>query len=89
MTIGVDLSQWNSKSNIAQAKKAGLGFVIARAGSGVTTLDSKFNDVYNQCKAAGMNVGAYWYLYALNVQQAINEANIFISRLKGKSFVFS
>nr|WP_243662169.1 GH25 family lysozyme [Miniphocaeibacter halophilus] len=46
------------------------------------TLDSKFNDVYSQCKAIGMPVRAYWYLYALNVQQARNEANIFVSRLK-------
>lgn len=86
--IGVDLSQWNNTSNIKEAKKAGLNFVIVKAGSVVTPVDGKFENIYKQCKEANMPVGTYWYLYATTVQGAINEANIFLKTIKNKSFEY-
>ena len=46
MKIGVDLSAWNNLSNIKTAKDNGLDFVIIKSGSGVTKLDSKFNEIH-------------------------------------------
>ena len=86
--IGVDLSQWNSTSDFKKAKANGLKFVILRAGSGVTYIDSKFESAYRNANAAGVPVGAYWYLYAMNVAQAEKEADLFLARLKGKTFEY-
>ena len=86
--IGVDLSQWNSASNFATAKANGLKFAILRAGSGVTYIDSKFESGYKNAKAAGVPVGAYWYLYAMNMAQVEREADLFLARLKGKIFEY-
>ena len=86
--IGVDLSNWNSVSNIGKAKENGLGFVILKAGSGVTPVDGKFNNVYEQCKKCNMPVGAYWYLYAKTTTGAIKEADMFLNAVKGKGFEY-
>ena len=86
--IGADLSQWNAASNFATAKTNGLKFVILRAGSGLTYVDAKFESSYKNAKAAGVPVGAYWYLYAMNIAQAEKEADLFIARLKGKTFEY-
>ena len=86
--IGVDLSQWNSTSDFKKAKANGLKFAILRAGSGVTYIDSKFESSYKNAKAAGLPVGAYWYLYAMNIAQAEREADLFIARCKGKTFEY-
>ena len=84
--IGVDLSNWNSLSDIKKAKENGLDFVILKAGSGVTELDGKFNNIYEQCKKYNMPVGAYWYLYARTAEGAIREADMFLNAVKGKVF---
>ncbi|WP_300410620.1 GH25 family lysozyme [Lagierella sp.] len=88
MKIGVDLSMWNSSSNFHIAKQKGLEFAILRAGSGVTTVDPSFEKNYRGCKDANVNVGAYWYLYAVNLDGARREAKLFLERLKGKSFEY-
>ena len=41
---------------------------------------------YAAAKKAGLNVGAYWYCYALTIQEAKQEANAFIRTLNGKQF---
>ena len=88
MKIGVDLSAWNSGSDFVKAKKEGLSFVILKAGSGFTYTDPKFEATYKAVKSAGIPVGAYWYLYAMNVVQAEREADLFLQRLKGKTFEY-
>ncbi len=86
--IGVDLSNWNSISDIKKAKDKGLDFVILKAGSGVTPVDGKFNNIYEQCKRYSVPVGAYWYLYAKTTKGAIKEADMFLNAVKGKEFEY-
>ena len=86
--IGVDLSNWNNISNIEEAKKNGLDFVIIKAGSVVTPVDGKFENIYKQCKNAKMPVGAYWYLYGKSEKEAVEEALLFLKTIKNKSFEY-
>jgi len=70
---GADLSQWNPVTNWAQVKKS-LGFVILRAGYGLNTVDKTFKSKIEGAIAAGLNVGIYWFSYALTPQNAKAEA---------------
>ncbi len=88
MKIGVDLSMWNSSSDFNKAKRNGLDFAIIRAGSGVTLRDPSFEKNYMRCKKANIPVGAYWYLYAVDLKGARREAELFLQRLSNKSFEY-
>ncbi|WP_288168074.1 GH25 family lysozyme, partial [Ruminococcus sp. CAG:379] len=41
---------------------------------------------YSGAKAVGIPVGAYWYSYAMNENEARQEADVFLSVIKGKQF---
>ncbi|MDO5017719.1 MAG: GH25 family lysozyme [Lagierella massiliensis] len=88
MKIGVDLSMWNSVSNFKKAKAYGLDFVILRSGSGKTNLDPSFESSYKEAKKAGIPVGSYWYLYAKNKNESLNEAKLFLNNVKDKYFEY-
>ena len=68
----IDVSEWNGDINFSKVKSAGITCVILRAGYGKdpNQEDNKFNEYYRQAKAAGLNVGAYWYSYATSVDAA-------------------
>lgn len=84
---GLDLSKHNGSVDFNAIKNAGHTFVILRAGYGVNgTKDPKFEEYYQQAKAVGLKVGAYYYSYALNVSGAESEANNFLSYVSGKQF---
>lgn len=83
---GIDLSRHNGNVSFDKIKAAGNQFVILRAGYGTSTKDSMFETYYQQAKAVGLGIGAYWYSYALNTSQAKQEAKKFINVVKGKIF---
>lgn len=84
--LGVDISKYNGRCNMDLAKKSGLSFVILKAGSGYSGEDPYWVRNYNACKKAGLGVGAYWYCYATNVDEALREADMFIHSLEGMEF---
>lgn len=89
MTLkGVDISKYNSSCDFNKAKSAGVDFVIIKAGSGVSGEDPYWVKHYNGAKNAGLGVGAYWYCYATNVEQAKKEANMFLKSLEGMQFEY-
>lgn len=97
-TQGLDLSQWQGYNiDFNKVKAAGINFVILRAGFGkyISQKDPTFEGNYKRAKAAGLNVGAYWYSYAgsdphmTNAQgeaDARQEAEVFKQAIKGKTF---
>lgn len=87
---GVDVSRYNYVNDFVTAKKDGIDFIIARAGSGANGgyIDPYFERNYKDAKAAGLSVGAYWYTYAMTVDDAVREADMFISALRGKKFEY-
>ena len=93
MTQGVDLSYCQPKVDFKQLKALGYDFVILRAGYGNAIkypgqFDPTFESHYAAAKAAGLNVGAYWYSYAESVEAVKQEAAAFIKAAKGKVFEF-
>lgn len=85
---GADLSKFNRNVDMRLAKKNGMDFVILKAGSGYSGEDPKFQQNYNNAKAAGLNVGAYWYSYAVNVEEAKEEAVRYMKILGKKQFEY-
>lgn len=88
---GIDVSEWQGTINWAAVKSEGVQFAMIRSSHGDIShvnkgVDLKFETNYAAAKAAGMAVGAYHYSYAVTVDQAVTEANFFISQLNGKQF---
>lgn len=87
MKKGIDVSEHNGNINFAAVKAAGIEFAMIRAGYGWTTQDKKFEQNVNGFLNAGINIGAYWFIYATNVPEAIKNADKCIevlSKFKGK-----
>lgn len=84
----IDVSEWNGDINFSKVKNAGITCVILRAGYGKdpNQEDNKFNEYYRQAKAAGLNVGAYWYSYATSVDAAKAEVKNCMNTIGGKQF---
>lgn len=84
----IDVSEWNGDINFSKVKNADITCVILRAGYGKdpNQEDNKFNEYYRQAKAAGLNVGAYWYSYATSVDAAKAEVRNCMKTIRGKEF---
>ena len=88
MVKGIDVSQWQGNIDFNKVARSGINFVIIRAGFGkyINQKDPYFEQNYQRAKAAGLNVGAYWYSYADSMESAIEEAALCMRVLEGKTF---
>ena len=77
-----DISTWQGGIDY-NALKERSNYFILRAGFDVSK-DNEFENHYNNLQ--GKHLGAYWYSYATNVDEARNEANKFLEVVKGKKF---
>lgn len=68
-----DISYWQGNVDFNKMYVAGIRIVIIRAGYG-TTQDKNFVSYINGALAAGIAVGIYWFMYALNAQEAVANA---------------
>ena len=73
--IGIDVSKWNGDINWAQVKKAGIQFVVIRAGYGYT-IDKKFKRNIEGAIENNIHIGIYWFSYARTADMAIEEARV-------------
>ena len=87
-TKGIDVSVHNGGIDFNKVKAAGYDFVILRAGYGreINQIDDTFQKNYKNAKAAGLQVGAYWYSYAVSPADAKKEAQACLQALAGKCF---
>ena len=90
MIKGIDVSTWQGNIDFGKVKASGIDFVIIRAGYGRETSqkDNCFEQNYNAAKAAGLDVGAYWYSYADSAEDAVKEAKACMEVIKGKKFEY-
>lgn len=87
MKKGIDISTWQgTNDDFAKAKKAGIDFVILRAGFGRETSqkDNAFEVNYKKAAAAGLPIGVYWYSYANSAEDARKEAAACMAVIKNK-----
>lgn len=88
MLRGIDVSKHQGTVNWQKVKASGIDFAIIRAGYGriASQKDPKFEENYLNAKKAGLHVGAYWYSYATNEAEALEEAKLFADTLRYKQF---
>ena len=92
---GVDTSKWNHEYGASledikpldweALKAAGVEFVILKAGSTLGK-DPAFEQDYMDAKAAGLQVGAYFYAYSTTEEATLADAEMMLSWLEGKQF---
>lgn len=89
MTKGIDISYCQRVVNYDKLPGQ-IDFAIIRAGYGrvASQKDSMFEKHYSELKKRGIPMGVYWYSYASNVSQAIEEANVCLQIIKGKEFEY-
>ena len=81
---GIDVSNWQGYINYAEVRNAGIQVVYIKASQGTNIKDAYFDINYENAKANGLRVGFYHYLTATTTQQAVEEANHFVSVISGK-----
>lgn len=84
---GIDTSRIQGNIDFKKVKESGVEFVIVKAGYSTSVTDS-WERQFADSKNSGLKVGAYWYSYAVTIEQGIAEAQAFIAALKGKQLDF-
>lgn len=88
LAYGIDISYWNEDVDFEKLKRAGVDFVIIRAGSLRQQPDYEFEAHYAGAKAAGLDVGCYFYSYAESVAEVEEEVEILLDIIEGKKFEY-
>ena len=89
--LGADLSEYQGDVDFEKLKNAGVEFVMLRIGGryygddGGLYEDKAFDSYYEQAKAAGLKVGAYFFSQAASAADAAEEASYAIKKLGGKA----
>lgn len=84
--VGVDVSKVQDYIDFVKVKKAGIQFVMLRAGArgygtGQLIVDEYFSDNLKRATDAGLEVGVYFYSQAITQEEAIEEANLVLQNL--------
>ena len=85
---GIDVSEFNGIINWGEVRKSGQAdFAIIRAGyrgygSGKLVTDAQFMKNVTGAAANGIDVGIYFFTQAVNIQEAMQEANYVLNLIK-------
>lgn len=87
---GVDVTYFQDAIDWTQVAGAGIDFAIIQVGyrgytEGGLFEDSNYHSNIEGALAAGLDVGVYFFSQAVNVQEAIEEAEYVLDRIKGYS----
>ena len=83
----IDISTWQGAYvDFDKVKASGVDYVILRAGYGNESyqIDNQFANNYSKAKRAGLKVGVYWFSYATDELDALNEAEACIACIGGR-----
>ena len=83
----IDISTWQGAYvDFDKVKQSGVDYVILRAGYGNESfqIDNQFANNYSKAKRAGLKVGVYWFSYATDELDALNEAEACIACIGGR-----
>lgn len=87
--VGIDVSKYQSEVDWAKVKASGVDFVIVRLGfrgygsEGKLAEDEKFRAHVEGALSAGLEVGVYFFSQAVSDDEALEEAQFVLQRLKG------
>ena len=92
MKKGIDVSRWQGEIDWKAVKTSGIEFVILKAGGSDAGfyIDAKFEQYFTGAKAAGLPVGAYYYVgkYCISREDGIADAKRFLEIIKNKLFEY-
>lgn len=79
--FGIDVSKYNKDINWQQVKDAGISYAIIRCGyrgytSGSLVIDPYWERNLQGAKAAGVDVGVYFFSQAITPEEAVEEASL-------------
>lgn len=82
----IDVSVYQGNINWPTVKSSGIYAAVVRAGYGreVRQEDAKFAQNYTNAAAVDMPLGAYWFSYAKDPEDAVNEARACLTVLAGR-----
>ncbi len=85
--IGIDISKWQGNIDFDMVKSSGAEFVIIRVGTGLGFGEESLEDPYfkqniQESIAINLPVGIYYYSYATTREEAKEEAQWVIDRIK-------
>ncbi len=85
--VGVDVSKYQEYIDFNKVKKAGIDFCMIRVGArgygtGQLVMDEYFEDNINNALNAGLDVGVYFFSQAITEEEAMEEANLVIEKIK-------
>lgn len=87
---GIDISHWQGSVDFKKVKKSGIDFVIIKAGGSDAGFykDKMFETNYREAKAAGLSIGAYYFVGKkfYGVVSGAADAERFAKILEGKEF---
>jgi GH25 family lysozyme M1 (1,4-beta-N-acetylmuramidase) len=84
---GIDVSKFQGEIDWKKVKEAGVEFAIIRVGfrgfnEGTLELDPYFEKNIKGANAAGVKVGVYFFSQAINKEEALEEANFVLDKIK-------
>ena len=83
--FGVDVAKWQGLINWGEVKTSGYGdFAVLKCTKKNNQIEESFARNYSGCKAAGIPIAVYRYVYAKSVGQAVEEANGVLAVLKSR-----
>lgn len=90
---GIDVSMHQREIDFAKVKNAGVKFVIIRCNNwddvkNCVVKDPYFEQNYKNAKAAGLDVGAYYYTWNTTAGGAMDDAALCMKYLSGKKFEY-
>ncbi len=85
---GIDLSHWNTDIDWSALAGTGIDYVILRAASSRQMPDAMFEDHYTNARKMGLDVGCYFYTYAMSVEELEAEIVQLLKILDGKIFEY-
>lgn len=86
---GIDVSNKQGNIDWEKVKASGIDFVIIREGyrgygkEGTLLLDKSFKKNIEGAQKAGLDVGVYIFSQAINLEEAIEEADLVLTNLEG------
>ena len=91
--LGIDVSTWNGNIDWNKVKNSGVSYVIIRTGfrgstQGSLVEDNKFRQNIQGATNAGLKVGVYFFSQAINEVEAVEEASMVLSQVKGYKLTY-
>ena len=91
--LGIDVSTWNGNIDWNKVKNSGVSYVIIRTGfrgstQGALVEDNKFRQNIQGATNAGLKVGVYFFSQAVNEVEAVEEASMVLSQVKGYKLTY-